>query len=319
MLFVFACCAAIVAVGAEAPQPERRVLPVSVIDREGKFVEGLTAANFRGEFRGQPVWILSAELDTSPRRIALIVDTSKSMEITKEVWALVWAVAEEASRQLTPRHRVALLTLEQKNEPSGAREVLAVSIQQRTSFTSEHTELSLAISQAKATGARGGTPLHDGLVLIARAWENPDLGDAILLISDGVDTNSGSSIEEVATLFARQGVRVEVFRIYFPDPEAMVAINYRRGKHFAEDLTRATGGTSIKVDRTGYKLADLAALVRRLCVPIAHFYRLEIELPIPVEIRSEWDLDVVDAVGRKRKDLEIAYPRLLVPLTTSKR
>src|SRR3972149_2012270 len=59
--------------------PLRRTLAVNVLDEQGNQVSGLTAANFRAEFRGQPVKILSAALDTQPRRIVLLVDVSESM------------------------------------------------------------------------------------------------------------------------------------------------------------------------------------------------------------------------------------------------
>lgn len=64
---------------AQTAQPERRTIAVSVLDKGGKAVHGLTAENFRGEFRGQAVRILSATEDSSPRRIAIVVDTSGSM------------------------------------------------------------------------------------------------------------------------------------------------------------------------------------------------------------------------------------------------
>jgi hypothetical protein len=52
---------------------ERRIILVNVLDKDGNTVPGLTAANFRGEFLGQPVKVISAAVDPTPRRVALIV------------------------------------------------------------------------------------------------------------------------------------------------------------------------------------------------------------------------------------------------------
>jgi len=65
----------------------------TVIDRQGSTPRGLTAANVRGKFRGHPVQILSASLDTSAHRIVLLLDVSSSMIFHKGKWALAKAVA----------------------------------------------------------------------------------------------------------------------------------------------------------------------------------------------------------------------------------
>jgi hypothetical protein len=68
---------------AQAPAPERRTLAVSVLDKDGKAVHGLTAENFRGECRGQPVRILSAAEDSSPA-------ASPSSLIAAGAWGLTF-------------------------------------------------------------------------------------------------------------------------------------------------------------------------------------------------------------------------------------
>src|SRR5205085_5721081 len=66
---------------------ERRVVVVDVLDRQGNHVSDLTSANFRAEFRGQPVTILSVTEDTTPHRIAVVVDVSASeAESTLREW-----------------------------------------------------------------------------------------------------------------------------------------------------------------------------------------------------------------------------------------
>jgi acyl-CoA synthetase (NDP forming) len=64
---------------AQEPPCSQRTVLATVIDKPGNPVRGLSAANFRGEFRGHTVQIISATLDTRPRRIVLLVDASGSM------------------------------------------------------------------------------------------------------------------------------------------------------------------------------------------------------------------------------------------------
>lgn len=70
----------LLSISTTAQAQERRVIPVSVVGKDGKIVEGLTAANFRGKFRGKEVTIISANLPPKPLRIAILLDTSKSMK-----------------------------------------------------------------------------------------------------------------------------------------------------------------------------------------------------------------------------------------------
>jgi hypothetical protein len=91
-------------------QPERRTIAVSALDKDGKTVTGLTAADFRGDFRGQPVKILSAELDTNPRRIALVVDMSASLRESKP-WTCLWSAADDFVTTLGGRNPIAVSRL----------------------------------------------------------------------------------------------------------------------------------------------------------------------------------------------------------------
>jgi len=74
------------AAGSVAAQ-ERRVVAVNVLDEQGRQVTGLTAENFRGKYRGQPVRIVAAEWDTGPKRIVILLDMSESMDGVPGKWS----------------------------------------------------------------------------------------------------------------------------------------------------------------------------------------------------------------------------------------
>jgi hypothetical protein len=75
----------------------------------------LTAANFRGEYQGRPIKIISAALDTTSRRVVVIVDTSGTAPTSgitseKDPRKATWKAVEELVRTLAPHHMVAILT-----------------------------------------------------------------------------------------------------------------------------------------------------------------------------------------------------------------
>jgi hypothetical protein len=46
---------------------------------------------------------------------------------------------------------------------------------------------------------------------------------------------------------------------------------------------------------------------------MADYYRLQVELPGPVNKEHEWNLELLDENGRKRKEVDILYPREILP------
>lgn len=182
------------ALHAQAPAPERRTLAVSVLDKEGKAVHGLTAENFRGTFRGQPVRILSATEDTSPRRIALLLDTSNSAREPR-AFSANWAVIEDVVLKLGDKHEISF-------------SIFAGGVERRVSFTRGVPTLQDTLSKTKAFAKLGGgTAVHDAVVGAAKQFTPPAFGDAILIVSDMVDTASSKSAEQAERILAREGVR----------------------------------------------------------------------------------------------------------------
>lgn len=313
--FILACSLSFPARTAEPPPGERRVIPDSVLDRDGKFVAGLTAANFRGEFRGQPVKILSAELDTNPRRIVLLVDVSRSMENPREKWDLAWAAAEDAVSSLAPTNSVAFCTFSE-------------GVEQHTGFTREAKELRDALALAKARGTKEeATYLFKAIIQISQGWSPPGFGDAIYVLTDGLDTSGPAGLvsvqvasggvpasrEQAEIEATRSSVRIFTLEFNFNDPAEYPVATGVRG------LPQRTGGLRLEVVDRKLAPAELIAQTRVLREAATAAYRLVIELSRSVDKQREWNLEVADAQGEKLKDVQVAYPRLLVPVATSKR
>ena len=152
----------------------RRVVVVSVIDKDGNPVPGLTAANFRAKANEQDVTVLSASADgTTPRRIAIVVDASSSMT---EAWASVWAAAVDMVQRLTPKNRIAILTWDYK-------------LRQQSDLSSDPGVLKQALLKGKAHKPDGPGALYNGLVTASAGLSGEDL-DVICLLTDGDDNAS---------------------------------------------------------------------------------------------------------------------------------
>jgi Mg-chelatase subunit ChlD len=183
---------------------DRRVIAVNVVDHDGNHVPGLTGNAFRGQFRGEQVRILSAVEDSSSRRIALLVDTSQSMDKGRAL-SFAWNAAQQLIGSLTPKHSIALFTVGE-------------TLQQHARFTTDQRALEDALERAKARRPGESTSLYDGVVRAIQSFAPPDFGDVLYLVSDGMDTTSRLEDRDAERSAARTGIRVFVVRLADPKP-----------------------------------------------------------------------------------------------------
>ncbi len=168
-------------------------VPVSVLDRSGEPVLGLLSADFKVQEEGkrQPVTLFSS--DRQPMRIALALDVSGSMEDKI-------AQVEEALKHfidiLEPKDEIMVLTFNRQ-----------VHILQ--DFTSDREILGNVLTQLQPSG---GTALYDAAYeAIRRVAKAPAESKAVVLVSDGVNTASGVTFDEL--LMLAQKSEVPVFSI----------------------------------------------------------------------------------------------------------
>jgi hypothetical protein len=292
------------ALPVQAQDGQRRILAVSVINqKDGNPVPGLTVANFHGELHEKPVKILSVAEDTGSRHIALVVDTSRGMGNDRTRWGFAWDAAEDLVVSLTPENKFVFLTV-------------ADHLQEHTDLSSDLETLRSALHRLRESKAAGPTALYDGVIRTAKAFYSPGFADVICLITDGVDTASTQSTKEAETVVARAGLRV--FVIWVRPAEGYTAgRDIRLASRWMARMAEMSGGfvlrpRSYKRDRVAQELSPLLGLV-------THVYRIEVEFPCAVEKPTEWKLEVVDADGKKRKNVDVSYARLLVPLEKPER
>ena len=165
-------------------------VPVSVLDKRGTPILGLHGEDFEilEDGRRQPVTFFSGE--RKPLRIALALDVSMSM--TDKM--------EEVADALD--HFIALL------EPADEILVMTFSdvVHVDQDFTSDRAQLERVFSRLRPAS---GTAMYDAAIeAIQRVAPGPAESKAVVLVTDGVDTSSRATYDELRELAKRTEVPV---------------------------------------------------------------------------------------------------------------
>lgn len=303
-------CAASSALPAQDDPCTTRTVLVTVIDRQGNSVTGLTAANFRGKFRGKPVEILSAVPHPRPPRIVLVVDASGSMAGTSGNWAVTTDLAADIFRNAPAYTHFALITF-------------AGAIHERVGFTSETSVLARKLAALPKAPRGGRTSLYDALTLALVELSPPARGDTIYAITDGGDNSSEKRPAQLKTSFANAGVRFFAFMPLADFDRTVRTPKEAEGPSTMLSLAKASGGnvfmysyssarfTAFEEERTLMRTA-----ARRFAREIWQCQQLEIRIPRHVDKPRDWKLEVVDNSGKRNRKLIVLYPRKLLPCST---
>jgi Ca-activated chloride channel homolog len=170
------------------------LVEAGVYDRQGRMVRGLTAPEFMLEEDGVRQTPDMVAQETIPTTFALLVDSSQSMAQNVD---FVRAAAGRLAAYLRPRDRVLVAPF--------SRRLLAV-----TGPTDDRRTIAEAIG---AIDPWGGTSMRDALVAIAGRFEGAQGRRVVVLITDGFDENSVSSLSEAVAALHHSGVTVYVVGI----------------------------------------------------------------------------------------------------------
>ncbi len=148
-------------------------VPVSVLDRDGRFISDLQREQFKVFENGVEQKLAYFESTEKPFTVALLLDTSGS------TFFHLWEIKEAAikfAKQLRPQDRVLIVTFD--------RLVMLL-----TEATNDQKVVTEVIERNAITGF--STRLYDAIDLVIKARLNKiDGRKAIVLFTDGVDTGS---------------------------------------------------------------------------------------------------------------------------------
>ena len=147
-------------------------IPVSVLDRTGKFVANLQKRDFKIFEDNVAQEITNFSSVEVPFNVVLLIDTSRSTAFRMED---IQRAAASFTEQLRPDDKVMVVSFDDK-------------VYVDCEFTNDRTRLRRAIY---GTRTGGGTKLYDAVDLVlTERLEHVDGRKAIVLFSDGVDTTS---------------------------------------------------------------------------------------------------------------------------------
>ena len=228
--------------GQTLPQPSFRagvemvVLQVTVTEGGRRYVRDLVAEDFTvfEDGRAQPLAFFSHT--RTPVALSLLIDTSTSMEG-------MLGLAQDAA-----------IAFVRRLGPDDVAQVIAfssgVSIVQP--FTGALPELEAAI---RRTRAHGSTALNTATYVALTELRKLRGGDgggvrrhAIVLLSDGEDTSSLVSFEQVMDLAQRADVAIYPIGLRLPSGD-QVSARFNEGAFVLRQLAQATGGRVFFADR----------------------------------------------------------------------
>ncbi len=246
-------------------------LPVTVLDRQGRFISGLSKSDFRVYEDGIEQKIEVFASVEKPFTVVLMIDTSPSTQYKIEE---IRSAAVTFVNQLRPNDEVMVVSFDRNYR------VL-------TRPTSDRARLTNAINQARFGD---GTSLYDAVNrTIDRELRQLEGRKAIVLFTDGVDTTSSSSTYETTALRAEEAdaliypIRYDTSGQYAGNKrttrtrrgstgsilgDILVGIitgsggnvtvsgagqspeEYARGREYLDELAKLTGGRMFEADTT---------------------------------------------------------------------
>ena len=235
-------------------------LTVTVTDNAGKFVPGLTGSDFTVLEDGVPQPLSFFASGDVPVDVGLVLDTSGSMATDLP---LARTAAMGLVRALGADDRAAVVEINER-----------ASIPQP--FTTDRTTIEHVI---RGISASGSTALYDGLYVVLREFERvrqhqPKIRrQALVLLSDGLDTRSRLTFEDVLDLTRRANVSIYV--VALRGQSAMRARSDQSGTILRADydlttVARDSGGRLFFPKNAG----ELPAIYRAIAQELASQYEL---------------------------------------------
>jgi Mg-chelatase subunit ChlD len=296
-----------------------RAVIVNVLAQDGTPVRGLVATNFRARLRHRILNFDSVSLNVSSRRVVILIDVSGSMTTSTGLEAST-EFANELIRSASPLVSFGLLTFTDR-----VQDRVDFSLD-RKPFRDELTKLQTT-NWSRLKGIRK-TAWLDALMQALRFLEPARRGDAICILTDGLDNASTSRPRDVREALSASGARL--FNLLVSDmawfgPHAHATEEIGQLEKL-QPLVAASGGDSLATGTndnpvlsdpnypraiTGDRRQAILSFARLVAQEIGEFYDLEIKLPSPLTKPQGWKLEVVDARGKTNNRLRVLYPRQL--------
>ena len=172
-------------------------VPVIVSDRQGRYISGLKAGDFKlyQDRAEQPIAYFDAAEE--PLNVALLIDTSKS---TQPVLDDIKSAGVKFLKELRPQDRAMVVSAD-------------YDVHVLSQLTSDRKTLERAVKSAR-TGEEIGTVLRDAVAeIIGGSFKRVDGRKAIILLTDGKDAGSRISERRLLDEAAESGAMI--YTVFF--------------------------------------------------------------------------------------------------------
>jgi VWFA-related protein len=245
---------------AQAPeQPTFRatvaVVPISALVRDSKnrIVRGLERGDFQVLEQGQPRPIVDFKSkEDAAVSVAFLFDTSGSMRVASNLEKGLWFIDQFLGNLAPVSDEAALFTFHK-------------TLRQEVPFTGDRARIRGALDRVNPWGL---TSLYDAVAETAKQLANrPAPRRAIVVISDGVDTSSSLTAQQVSALASSVDVPVYVVAVVSPiDRPERAASEANPVNANLADLANWTGGELLYVtmpDQASVATRELLATMRQ--------------------------------------------------------
>jgi Ca-activated chloride channel homolog len=224
------------------------LVPVSVIDSQGRLVAGLRESDFTLHENDSPQQLLSFSRETAPISLGLVVDLTGSMA---NKLAKTQIAVNEILKNLEPADEEFLVTFSETPRL-------------KVAFTRRVSDIREALSFANVEGR---TPLYDAIALAMRQMRNARNERKVLfLISDGGDNHSRTTKREVRRIVGEADVQIHAIGIH--DGSGTVQDRIEIG--ILDDLAAMTGGQHYLI----HDAAELPELASKISLALHDRYLL---------------------------------------------
>ena len=203
------------------------VVPITALvrDSRNRIVRNLIRDDFHvlEDGRSRPIVDFKAK-DNAPVSVAFLFDTSGSMRLALNLEKGIWFIEHFLSQMIPGSDEAALFTFHK-------------SLRQDVPFTSDTEQIHRALGHVNPWGL---TSLYDAVAAAAKQLaDRPAPRRAVVVISDGIDTSSQLTAQQVSALASAIDVPVYVVAVVAP-------------------IDRPDDGTGVLPDGPGGTLSDLA-------------------------------------------------------------
>ena len=295
-----------------------QTVPIRVVDRDtGAPIENLTREMVTARM-GETALPISAPTRIHASRIIVLIDESGSMA------GIAWPNSPFSHAQ-----RDAVLAVEQTLGELMGKMPPGVSIEYglfnnkwvfSDTFVSDPVELRKKIDEVTARFGKapsGHTAIYDSLHEALKRFGSPQIGDSILLLTDGGDNSSKLTAQKLEQEFRAANARLLTVMVY---ELSVMSPQLETASRSIQDLVKKTGGSSLALNLDSPWWAEKENNLRTTQM-VRRFWNedvlstdvIQVQVPGSLTKEARWTLSVNREADARLKHAVVIYPTRLGP------